>query len=55
MLLRDHTLMSYPGLPSRPPVWTWIDALENNADMERIGILLAVILSIVLPADRCFL
>jgi hypothetical protein len=44
MLLRDHTLMSYP----------WIDDLENG-HMGEIGILLAVILSIVLPADRCFL
>jgi hypothetical protein len=51
MFLRDHTLMSYPGLPSRPPVWTWIDGLKNNAHKERIGILLGVILSTVLPAD----
>jgi len=39
MSLRDHTPMSYPGLPSRPPVWTWIDGLENNVHMGAIGIL----------------
>jgi hypothetical protein len=30
MLLRDHPLMSYRGLPSWPPAWTWIGGLDNK-------------------------
>jgi hypothetical protein len=41
--------------PSQPAaVWTWIDGLEN-AHMGESGILLAVVVFTVLPADRCFL
>jgi hypothetical protein len=55
MLLRDHPLMSYKRLPSWPPVWTWANGLENKRPRGEIGILKAVTLSNVQPADRCFL
>jgi hypothetical protein len=55
MLLRDHPLMSYKGLPNWPPTWTWTNGLENKHPQGEVGILRAVSLSNVLPADRCFL
>jgi hypothetical protein len=56
MLLRDHPLMSYCGVPSWPPKWTWTGGPENNHPRGEIGILREVVLSNVLPrADRCFL
>ena len=51
-MLRDHPLMSYCGLPSWPPIWTWIDELENSAHMG-IGILGSNIAHI-LHVDRRF-
>jgi hypothetical protein len=55
MLLRDHPLMQYRGLPSWPPIWTWPDGVENNRPRGEIGILRSVRESLVQPANRCFL
>jgi hypothetical protein len=55
MLLRDHPLMSYKGVPSWPPVWLWIDGLEKETASGEIGILKEVTLSRINPPDRCFL
>jgi hypothetical protein len=55
MLLRHHPLMSHKGVPSWPPVWAWVDGQEDKRPRGEIGILKAVFLSIVEPADRCFL
>jgi hypothetical protein len=55
MLLRDHPLMSRRGVCNWPPVWTWIDGREDKRPQGEIGILKAVFLSNVQPADRCFL
>jgi hypothetical protein len=55
MLLRDHPLMSFKGVPSWPPVWTWIDGHEKESARGEIGILKEVTLSKINPADRCFL
>jgi hypothetical protein len=55
MLLRDHPLMSRHGVPNWPPVWTWIDGEEKQPAKGEIGILKAVLLSRIQPADRCFL
>ena len=55
MLLRDHPLMRYKGVPNWPPAWTWTDGLENKRPQGEIGVLKAVALSNVQPADRCFL
>ena len=55
MLLREHPLMRYKGVPSWPPTWTWTDGLENKHPQGEIGVLKAVALSNIQPADRCFL
>jgi hypothetical protein len=55
MLLREHPLMSYHGVPSWPPIWTWTDGLEKKRERGEIGILKGVTLANVQPADRCFL
>jgi hypothetical protein len=56
MLLRDHPLMSYHGVPSWPPVWTWIDGVENKRPRRgEIGILTEVTLTKLKPANRCYL
>jgi hypothetical protein len=55
MLLRDHPLMCYEGVPNWPPTWTWIDGLENKRPRGEIGILKAVSLSKLLPANRSYL
>src|SRR5262245_48699101 len=56
MLLRNHPLMSYHGIPSWPPVWTFTRGMEKkHPRREEMGILKAVTESKVEPADRCFL
>jgi hypothetical protein len=55
MLLRDHPLLNHRGIPSWPPVWTLISGLEDKCPQGEVGILKAVKLFHVLPADRCFL
>jgi hypothetical protein len=56
MLLRNHPLMSYHAIPSWPPVWTFTGGLEKKHPRRgEIGILKAVTISNVKPADRCFL
>ena len=55
MLLRDHPLMSYRGLRSWPPVWTWHGGAPNIHPRGEIGILREVLPSNISPADRCFL
>ena len=55
MLLRHHPLFSYHGMLTWPPVWTWTDGAENEHPRGEVGILKAVGLSDVQPADRCFL
>ena len=55
MLLRDHPLISYRGIPSWPPAWTWIDGGEDKHPTGEIGILRTTLLSKIQPANRCFL
>jgi hypothetical protein len=55
MLLRDHPLMCCYGVPSWPPAWTWIGGAENKQPRAEIGILKAVTLTQITPADRCYL
>jgi hypothetical protein len=55
MLLRDHPLMSRHGVPNWPPVWTWVDGLENNFPKGEVGILKWVGLTGIEPPDRCYL
>jgi hypothetical protein len=55
MLLRDHPLMSRHCVHNWPPVWTWKDGGENEHPNGEVGILKAIVLSRIQPADRCFL
>jgi len=55
MLLRDHPLLSYRGIPSWPPTWTWIEGEENKKPKGEIGTLIAVKLSVIEPPNRCYL
>ena len=55
MLLREHPLFRYHGVPSWPPVWTWTGGLKKDRPTGEIGILRRVELSNILPADRCFI
>jgi len=55
MLLRDHPLMSYKGVASWPPTWTWIEGRENEKPKGEIGTLAEVKLSVIDPPNRCYL
>jgi DNA-binding response OmpR family regulator len=55
MLLRDHPLMSRDGAPNWPPVWAWVDGVENKLAKGELGILKWVGLSGLQPPDRCYL
>ena len=55
MLLRDHPLMSYRGVPNWPPAWTWVGGIKKKRAKGEIGILKLIQLSTVLPPDRCYL
>jgi hypothetical protein len=55
MLLRDHPLMCCYGVSNWPPTWTWLDGPENKRPRGEIGILKAVTLTQITPADRCYL
>jgi hypothetical protein len=55
MLLRDHPLMQYHGVPNWPPALTWTDGPENRHPRGEIGILKEVALTKITPADRCYL
>jgi hypothetical protein len=54
MLLRDHPLMSYMGIPNLPPTWTWIKGREDKHPKVEIGMLRAVLLSGTRPS-KCLL
>ena len=60
MLLRDHPLMSRFGVPTWPPVWTWVDGPDINGPENKflqgeVGILKWVGLTGIQPPDRCYL
>jgi hypothetical protein len=55
MDLRVHPLMMCYGVPNWPPVWIWVDGLENKLPKGEVGILTWVALNGILPADRCYL
>lgn len=54
-LLRDHPLMSYRGVHSWPPTWTWVAGPAKRYAHGEVGILKSVTLSKALPADSCFM
>src|SRR5262249_18108302 len=56
MLLRDHPLMTYKGVPSWPPAWLRrVGCYENTHPTGEIGILKGVLPSTLPPPKICFL
>ena len=55
MLLRDHPLMSYKGVPSWPPAWLYCGGFDNTHPRGEVGILRTVYLSVVKPSTSCSL
>jgi hypothetical protein len=55
MLLRNHPLMHYRGVPSWPPDWIWTDGLDNKCPKGEIGVFRRVAQSNIQPSNRCFL
>jgi len=55
MLLRDHPLMRYRGVPSWPPAWIWTGGREHKYPKGEIGVLRRVAQSDIQPSNRCFL
>ncbi|MGB7952226.1 MAG: hypothetical protein WCH75_31455 [Candidatus Binatia bacterium] len=55
MKLREHPLITYRGLRSWPPVWTWVGGTDNSHPTGELGILKEVKPSKIEPADRMFL
>jgi len=54
MPLREHLLLNHRGVPSWPPVWTWVAGLNNKHPRGEIGTLRDVHRSNIEPADKCF-
>jgi hypothetical protein len=55
MLLRDHPLMRYRGIPTWPPSWTCTRGSENKHPRGEIGVLTEVALPKIKPASWCYL
>ena len=56
MLLRDHPLMAYEGVPSWPPAWfRRVHGYENTHPTGEVGILKDVLPSTLPAAKICFL
>jgi hypothetical protein len=56
MLLRDHPLMTYKGVPSWPPAWLRrVGCYENTHPTGEIGILKGVLPSTLPSPKICFL
>ena len=55
MLIRDHPLMRYRGVPSWPPAWTWTGGVEHKYPKGEIGVLRRVAQSNIQLSNRCFL
>jgi hypothetical protein len=56
MLLRDHPLMAYEGVPNWPPAWfRRVHGYENTHPTGEVGILKDVLPSTLPAAKICFL
>jgi hypothetical protein len=47
--------MSHHGVPSWPPLWTWVDGQENKLPKGEVGTLLWAGLTGIQPVDICYL
>jgi hypothetical protein len=54
MMLRNHPLMSYHGIPNWPPVWVWIGGPESKRPRGEVGTLVEVRIQPE-PLHTCFL
>jgi hypothetical protein len=48
-------VLSYRGMPSWRPTWTWIEGQENKKPKGEIGTLTEVRLSVIEPPNRSYL
>jgi hypothetical protein len=55
MLIRDHPLMRYRGVPSWPPAWIWTGGPDHKYPKGEIGVLRWVAQSNIQLSNRCFL
>jgi hypothetical protein len=61
ILLRDHPLMFYRGIPNWPPVWTWVNGPEvdgppdDKSPKGEVGVLKWASLTGIQPPDKCYL
>ena len=55
MELRNHPLVSYRGIPSWPPVWTWIGGDGDRRPKGEVGVLKQVKFVDGQFVNRCFL
>ena len=55
MKLRDHPLMVYHSVRNWPPAWPCLNGAANKYLRGEIGILTAVSLTKIKPANRCYL
>src|SRR5215475_14039652 len=55
MVLRNHPLMTYRGLPNWPPVWTWKNGLNKKTLRGEIGVLRRVTEPKNQPSETCIL
>ena len=55
MLLRDHPLITHEGNRSWPPAWLLTAGYYTSHPQGEVGILKAVLQSLINPRDRCFL
>jgi hypothetical protein len=51
MALRDHPLLTYRGVPSWPPTWTWTGGSDNKHPEGEIGIMKDVQPSHIEPTE----
>ena len=54
MMLRNHPLMSYHGVPNWPPVWVWIGGPKHKRLRGEVGTLVEVKIGTE-PLHTCFL
>jgi hypothetical protein len=53
-MLKNNPLMTYRGLSSWPPTWTWVGGVDNQHPKGEVGILEEIKVSQIEPMDRIF-
>jgi hypothetical protein len=55
MLLREHPLLSYRGVSTWPPAWSWLGDGVNRHPKGEVGVLREIRVPVTDPFNRCFL